>query len=147
MFTHRIAKTDKLVKITFSKYATRHYLKDFEKKYHGRQWQVTLESIVADISRIRINDNSLQETQQVDELWYSANCWIFKYDFAVAKTNKSSKNSGNRCIVFLDSAKNFAEILIIYSKDNLPKNIGEQAFVEKIIKKEFGTLWRLVTVH
>ena len=134
MFTHLIDENNKLIKVSFSEYAKRHFLRNFEKKYRGAQWTITLDSIIVDISRMRVHGNNMQLTQQVDELWHRDNFWVFKYDFAVAKTNKSKKSSGNRCVVFLDAIENSAEILLIYSKDDLPKNMGEQAFIEKILK-------------
>ena len=134
MFTHLIDENNKLIKVSFSEYAKRHFLRNFEKKYRGAQWTITLDSIIVDISRMRVHGNNMQLTQQVDELWHRDNSWVFKYDFAVAKTNKSKKSSGNRCVVFLDAIENSAEILLIYSKDDLPKNMGEQAFIEKILK-------------
>ena len=134
MFTHLIDENNKLIKVSFSKYAKRHFLRNFEKKYRGAQWTITLDSIIVDISRMRVHGNNMQLTQQVDELWHRDNFWVFKYDFAVAKTNKSKKGSGNRCVVFLDAIENSAEILLIYSKDDLPKNMGEQAFIEKVLK-------------
>ena len=48
MFTHLIDNNDKLIKVSFSEYAKRHFLKNFEKKYRGAQWAVTLDSIITD---------------------------------------------------------------------------------------------------
>ena len=76
MFTHRIVHDDLLIRVAFSEYAKRHFLRNFEKKYHGRQWQVTVESIMEDISRIKMQGNKLEMTQQVDELWYKDGRWI-----------------------------------------------------------------------
>ena len=69
-------------------------------------------------------------TQQVDELWQKDDFWIFKYDFRVAQTKESTKSSGNRCVVFLDNGNNRILILMIFGKKDLPKNMGEQAFIE-----------------
>ena len=137
MFTHPIFKDNILFAIKFSGYSKNHYLKRFEKDYKGRQWEVTAESILQDISRIKTMDSDLQKTQQADELWHKENYWIFKYDFRVAQTKDSSKTSGNRCIAFLDNIANEIIILIIYGKTDLPKNIGEQAFIEQTLNKNF----------
>ena len=137
MFTHPIAETNSLIRVVFSEYSKRHYLKSFEKTYKGKQWQITVESILEDLRRIRIKGYTLQHTQQVDEIWHSGSFWIFKYDFTIAGTQKSTKNSGNRCVVFLDIEENFSEILIIYHKTHLPKNIGEQQWIKKILQTEF----------
>jgi hypothetical protein len=132
--------------VTFSTYAKRHYLKRFEKDYRGKQWEVTVESIFHDLSRIKTSDSDLQKTGQVDELWHNGDYWVFKYDFRVALTKESTKSSGNRCVAFLDNAQNKIEILIIYGKGDLPKNIGEQAFIEQTLNREFDEYMSLVKV-
>jgi hypothetical protein len=144
MFTHQLFNDNNLFTVSFSGYAKRHYLKRFEKEYKALQWEITVESIFQDMARIKISDSDLQKTQQVDELWHKDNYWIFKYDFRVAQTKESSKSSGNRCIAFLDNAANKIIILIIYGKGDLPKNIGEQAFIEQVLDKEFQDFMLLV---
>ena len=136
MFTHRLYNDNSLFTVEFSDYAKRHYLKRFEKEYKGKQWDITVESIFQDLSRIKTSDSDLQKTQQVDELWHKDNYLVFKYDFRVAQTKESTKSSGNRCIVFLDNATNRIAILIIYGKGDLPKNIGEQAYIVQTLDKE-----------
>ena len=144
MFTHQIFNGNSLFAVKFSGYAKSHYLKRFEKDYGGRQWDITVESIFQDMSRIKTSDSDLQKTQQVDELWQKDKYWIFKYDFRVAQTKESTKSSGNRCIAFLDNAANKIIVLIIYGKGDLPKNIGEQAFVEQTLNNEFRDYMSLV---
>jgi len=144
MFTHQIFNDNSLFAVKFSDYAKRHYLKRFEKDYGGRQWDITVESIFQDMSRIKTSDSDLQKTQQVDELWQKDKYWIFKYDFRVAQTNESTKSSGNRCVAFLDNAVNKIIILLIYGKGDLPKNISEQAFVEQTLNNEFRDYMSLV---
>ena len=144
MFTHLLTKDDTLCTVKFSNYAKNHYLKRFEKDYKGRQWSVTVESIIQDLSRIKIQDSDLQKTQQVDELWHKDDFWVFKYDFRVAQTKESTKSSGNRCVVFLDNAANRIEILIIFGKGDLPKNASEQALIQQTLKEEFCNYWSMV---
>ena len=144
MFTHRIFNDNNLFTVEFGDYAKRHYLKRFEKEYIGKQWDITVESIVQDLARIKASDSDLQKSQQVDELWHKDNYWVFKYDFRVAQTKESTKSSGNRCIAFLDNATNKIIILIIYGKGDLPKNIGEQAFVEQTLNQELHDYMMLV---
>ena len=141
MFMHQIFIDNMLFTVKFSVYAKRHYLKRFEKDYVGRQWDITVESIFQDMSRIKTSDSDLQKTQQVDELWHKGSYWIFKYDFRVAQTKESTKSSGNRCLAFLDNAANKIEILLIFGKGDLPKNIGEQAFIEQTLTEEFQTVY------
>ena len=137
MFTHRIYNDSSLFTVEFCDYAKRHYLKGFEKEYRGKQWDITVESIIQDLARIKTSNSDLQKTQQVDELWHKDDYWVFKYDFRVAQTKESTKSSGNRCIAFVDNATSKITILIIYGKGDLPKNIGEQAFIVQTLDNEF----------
>jgi hypothetical protein len=144
MFTHLLFNDDNLFTVKFSDYAQHHYLRRFEKNYPGRQWEITVESIVQDLARIKTSDSDLQKTQQADELWHKGGYWIFKYDFRVAQTKESTKSSGNRCVAFLDNAANKIEILVIFGKGDLPKNIGEQAFIEQTLNQRFRDYLSLV---
>ena len=137
MFTHLLFNDNNLFTVKFCDYAKNHYLKRFEKDYRGKQWDVTVESILQDLARIKTSASDLQRTGQVDELWHKDNFWIIKYDFRVAQTKESTKSSGNRCVAFLDNAVNRIEILVIFSKGDLPKNTGEQALIEQTLAKEF----------
>lgn len=142
MFTHLLPNNDTvLLKVVFSQYSQRHFLKEIEKKYSRKIWNCTVESILQDLSRICISSSDLQRTQQVDELWHSGNSWIFKYDFRVAGTKTSTKASGNRCIVYVDISRNYAEILMLYDKGCLPKNQGETAYIHSVLINEFGEYW------
>ena len=144
MFTRQILNDNSLFTVRFSDYARHHYLKRFETDYKGRQWDLTVESIFQDLARLKTSDSDLQKTQQVDELWQKDHYWMFKYDFRVAQTKESTKSSGNRCVAFLDNAANKIRILLIYGKGDLPKNIGEQAFIEQTLNKEFQEYLSLV---
>lgn len=145
MFTHLLPKDNVNMTFHFCSYADRHYLKNFEKKCPKRQWELTLLSIEQDLSRIRKEFNDIQQTQQVDELWHNDQYWIFKYDFRIAQTKESAKSSGNRCICFLNLKNKTIDVLLIYNKNDLPKNIGEQAYIEKTLKAEFPDYYSLVT--
>jgi hypothetical protein len=144
VFTHLLPSDGEIFKVSFSEYAERHFLKRFAKAYKGKRWQATFESITQDMARLKKRKNDLQKTAQVDELWHKGDFWIFKYDFRIAQTKESPKSSGNRCLAFLDNAKNEVKILLIYGKGDLPKNRGEQAFIEQILSEEFQELFSLV---
>jgi len=144
MFTHILFNDNNLFTVKFSDYARNHYLKRFKKDYRGKQWDITVESIFQDLARIKTSDSDLQRTQQVDELWHKDSYWIFKYDFRVAQTKESTKSSGNRCVAFLDNAAHRIEILVIFGKGDLPKNTGEQAFIEQTLIKEYRDYMSLV---
>ena len=138
MFTHPIDSDNELIRVAFSNYSKNHFYKKFEKQYKGKRWQLTVDSIVEDIKHIKREKSKLQLTQQVDELWYNDHCWIFKYYFKIAGTKISAKASGNRAIIFLDTRQNRAEILTIYSKTDLPENIGEQKWIDKTLREYFS---------
>jgi len=96
-----------------------------------------MDSIFQDLKRI----HSMQMTQQVDELKHGIDCKLFKYDFAVAQSCISAKASGNRCIVFLDVDNHRQDVLMMYSKTDLPKNIGETQFIRQMVEKHFPDFW------
>ena len=130
MFSHQLDKNSNY-HVEFSEYAENHFRKQFRKKYKGLIWCITENSIVQDLKRIAYH---LQSTQQVDELWQKDQTWIFKYDFAIAKSGKSPKNSGNRCVCVLDDQQKIITIILIYAKTDLPKNMSETAFIKSQLK-------------
>ncbi|MDO5343372.1 MAG: hypothetical protein Q4F02_00460 [Candidatus Saccharibacteria bacterium] len=145
MFTNRIPTSNVLIGVEYTDYARRHFLKGFQKKYRGKQWEVTEESIFQDLARISFAENTLQHTQQVDELWHADGQWIFKYDFRVAQTKVAAKDAGNRCVVYYSAAKRQMKILLIYSKNDLPKNCGETQYIKSILESEFDEIWENFT--
>ena len=136
MFTSQLPD-DEDYRIYFSEYAQRHYIKRFARDYKGKRWSVTQDSIFQDLKRVHY----MQESQQVDELKSGKDCKLFKYDFAVAQSGVSPKASGNRCIIFLDSANHRQDVLMVYSKTDLPKNMHENQYINKVIAREFSDLW------
>lgn len=136
MFTNPLPDNDDY-RIFFTAYAERYFIKRFAKDYKGRRWTVTQDSIFQDLKRI----HSMQMTQQVDELKHGDGCKLFKYDFTVAQSGVSPKASGNRCIIFLDTAKHRQDVLMVYGKTDLPKNIKETQFIYDMVKSQFNELW------
>lgn len=137
MFTSRLPNDDDY-RVVFSTYAQRHFIKRFTKDYKGKQWAVTQDSIFQDLKRI----HALVDTQQVDELKCGEDCILFKYDFAVAQTKVSPKTSGNRCLVFLDIARQLQTVLLAYGKGDLPKNQQETACILGVARSKFPELWQ-----
>lgn len=136
MFTDPLPDNDDY-RIFFSDYAQRHFIKRFAKDYKDRRWDVTLDSIFQDLKRV----HSMQMTQQVDELKRGDGCKLFKYNFTVAQSGVSPKASGNRCIVFLNAARHLQDILMVYGKTDLPKNVGETQYIYKTVEEQFKELW------
>ena len=139
MFTN-LLPDDETYRVYVNKYAEKHYIKRFDKYYKGKIWLVTFESIKDDLRRIR----ALEKTQQVDELQHTDDLWLFKYDFTVAKSGKSPKGSGNRCIAVLDCMVHRVEILFLYGKNDLPKNQSENNFIKQTLKSDFPKIWNIL---
>lgn len=144
MFSNPIPFTTTLFGISYTHYAESHFLKSFRKAYKGRQWEFTEKSIFQELSRLRMPNNTIQQTNQIDQLKHKGEYWLAKYDFKIATTNISAKASGNRCVVFIDNKMNKVEILLIYGKTDLPKNKVETAFIYQIIQEQYPNYWLLL---
>ena len=143
MFSNLLPFSTCLLNVTYSNYAKSHFLKEFEKKYKGNQWIKTESSFMQDLSRLRVKNNNTQMSMQIDQLKHKDNYWLFKYDFRIAGTKESTKTSGNRIIGFIDNDSNKIEILLIYNKNDLPKNKGETAYIEEIVKDIYPDIFKL----
>ena len=146
MFTNLLPASLVLFSIMYSDYAKNHFLKEFMKKYKGKQWEKTESSIFEDLKRLRVVTNKTQQTGQIDELKYHDGHWLFKYDFRIAGTNESPKSSGNRIVGYIDNAHNKMTILFLYSKTDLPKNQGETAYIFETIKQNFPDIASLFSL-
>ena len=144
MFTHQLPKSNTLFSVRFTSFAEKHYLKDFKKKYKGKQWEFTENSIKEDLSRLRMQNNLTQQSNQIDELKYIDNMWLAKYDFKIAGSKQSTKASGNRCILNINNEKNIIEVLMIYNKTHLPKNKDETKYIMQEIENNYKQLSELV---
>lgn len=137
MFTHLLHKDDTPYGVRYADYAKRNYLKQLQKDNPGKRWEITEDGMFEDLTRISYTDQDLQQTQQVDELWHKDDYWIFKYDFRIAGSKESTKNAGNRCIIFLDNDKKTLEILMIFHHKYLPKNTGEAQYIRRVLEQNF----------
>lgn len=137
MLTHQLAKNNELFSVTFTNFSERHYLKDFKKNYKGKQWEFTERSIIQDLMRLRMENNTTQFSSQIDELKYDNGEYLAKYDFKIAQTNESTKSSGNRCVIYINNEKSIIKILMIYGKTNLPKNKDETKFIMDELKNNY----------
>lgn len=135
MFTHPVSSGRNLFRVEFNEYAERHFRKRFAKDYKGRQWEMTERAILDDLAHLGHGEYALQKTQQVDELWHEGDLWVFKYDFRVAQTSVSTKKSGNRVVAVLDAATGEIEIVLMYGKTDLPKNIGETQYIKRVVNE------------
>ena len=137
MFSNLLPVSSVLFNVTYREYAKSHFLKEFEKKYKGKQWEKTELSIFEDLKRLRVENNTTQQSSQIDQLKHKDQYWLFKYDFRIAGTNQSTKSSGNRIVGFIDNNENKVEILLIYNKTNLPKNKKETQYIEDTLAENY----------
>ena len=137
MFSNLLPVSLVLFNVTYKEYAKSHFLKEFEKKYKGKQWEKTESSFFEDLKRLRVENNTTQQSSQIDQLKHKDQYWLFKYDFRIAGTNQSTKSSGNRIVGFIDNNENKLEILLIYNKTDLPKNKKETQYIEDTISENY----------
>ena len=133
MLSNNLPSSTTLFSVSYREYAKTHFRKEFEKKYKGVQWEATEKSIFEDLRRLRMPNNKTQYSMQVDELKHKDEYWLIKYDFRIAGTKESTKTSGNRLVAVINNRLNKLEILVIYAKTDLPKNMGETAYLSTLI--------------
>ena len=121
--------------VKFSKYAEKHFCKNFLKKYKEKKWVETRKTINATLERI----SAFQKTNLIDNIKFSQlkNAGIFKLDFRVAGTYSSPKKSGNRAIFHLCNTTNKITILLVYSKDDCKKKQSETQWILEHVKNNF----------
>ena len=143
MFSNLLPVSSILFNVSYKEYAKSHFLKEFEKKYKGKQWEKTESSIFEDLARLRMINNTTQQSSQIDQLKHKDEYWLFKYDFRIAGTNQSTKSSGNRIVGFINNNENKLEILLIYNKTDLPKNKKETQYIEDTISENYQEILSL----
>ena len=143
MFSNLLPVSSILFNVSYKEYAKSHFLKEFEKKYKGKQWEKTESSIFEDLKRLRVKNNTTQQSSQIDELKHKNEYWLFKYDFRIAGSNQSTKSSGNRIVGFIDNMQNQLDILLIYSKNDLPKNKKETQYIEDVLSQNYHEIEEL----
>jgi hypothetical protein len=100
--------------ITIHKFAERHFIKSFEKKYKGA-WDTTWKAVEEEFKRF----DSLSETSIAEIINDRDNIKICKTEFRVAGTKESRKASGNRCIVAIHRDTRMVHVLLVYHKNHL----------------------------
>ncbi|RKZ43725.1 MAG: hypothetical protein DRR16_27770 [Candidatus Parabeggiatoa sp. nov. 3] len=123
--------------VSFSDFSEKHYKKRFQKKY-TKEWAITEKAIIESLKRVY----RLKDTDRLDCIKFCEPYGLFKFDFAVAGTQKSPKKSGNRIILFLDNEKENIDVLLIYHKDDLEKRRSETEAWKYLIKNNFPTIWK-----
>jgi len=117
--------------VKIEKYANRHYIKNFEKKYKN-SWYITLEALKRELMSfdILLLKSIAEIIINTDEIK------ICKVEFKIAGTDKSRHGSGNRCIISVNHQKNLINILLVYHKSHLGSG-NETAKWKQIIKENY----------
>lgn len=102
--------------VVIEKFAERHFIKLFEKKYGEKKWRITFQAIVEEMRRVEalIGKNSYIETICSNE-----RVKILKVEFRVAGTEQSRHGSGNRCIVAWHEDMATVRVLLVYGKTDV----------------------------
>lgn len=125
-------------RVIFEQYASRHYIKDFEKKYKG-SWLTTRKALVSEFRNIDMLINSGRTNPPIMRTSDNTQ-WIVKHEFVIAGLKESRKSSGRRIIVYVNDTERVVNVLLVYHKDHADKKSGETAWWKKVIKNEYKEL-------
>lgn len=117
--------------VNIEKYAERHFIKNFEKKYR-RAWDVTLDALVRELQSIDV----LLDRKIAETIVDTANIKICKIEFKIAGTNQSRHGSGNRGIVAVHKNTSTVNVLLVYHKNDL-RDGNETAQWKQIIRDNY----------
>ena len=96
--------------------AQKRWIKKLEKR-HKSHWPTTLTALKESVKRVE----ELLKTDKAEIIHAVDGHRLIKIYFTVAKSGKSAKDSGHRCIVYLESKNNKAYILLVYSKSEISR--------------------------
>lgn len=125
--------------VIIEKYAERHFISKFKKKYKGA-WDITLVAIIEELKRI---DTLIGVNNIVETIVDSKEVKICKTEFRIAGTPFSRHASGNRCIVAVHKSTGTVNILLVYHKGDL-KGPNETAAWKALIKDAYSQYSSLV---
>ena len=117
--------------VRVEKFAERHFIKGFEKKYRSH-WDVTMRAITAELERI----DMLLLTDKAETICDADGVRIVKTKFRVAGTKESAKTSGNRCIVAWHAEQQFVAVLLVYGKTDLSGH-NETAAWQSMVRENY----------
>lgn len=119
--------------VTCEKYAERHFISKFKKKYKGA-WDVTWNAICEELKRI---DTLIRETNIAETITDQGDIKICKTEFRVHGTQESRHASGNRCIIAVHKNTSVVNVLIVYHKNDLGSG-NETANWKNLIKENYS---------
>ena len=100
--------------VNIEKYAERHFIKSFEKKYR-RAWDITINTLIREFQSFDV----LLSRSIAEIVTETSSIKICKVEFKIAGTNKSRRGSGNRCIVAIHKDISLVKVLLVYHKNDL----------------------------
>ncbi len=127
---------NKYYSISVHKYAKKHFIKSFSRKY--KTWDATFIEIENMLSRVDmfLLTSKIEKIHNCDT-WYIAKC-----EFKVVWTSESPKKSWNRIIIFVDEEKFETQILLLYAKTNIWSH-NETIWWEQEIKNSHKDIAKL----
>ncbi|HUC20906.1 MAG TPA: hypothetical protein VMR98_05445 [Candidatus Polarisedimenticolaceae bacterium] len=127
-----------LYSIEYSSYCDRHYIKTFEKRYNKKVWGITQRAITAVLQRA----DAAMLTTKLETIHENDGHKIAKLEFAVAGRQESAKTSGNRAIVYINEELRSANVLLVYSKNEICAPNETQKWQKEIQENHFE-IWSL----
>jgi len=128
-----------LYTVEFADFSERHFIKKFRKKYK-QNWERTEDALRAMYERV----DNLLEKKRANIICEVDGVRIIKSDFSIVGSNVSAKSSGNRCIAVCVIADRTVKILLVYNKNDLPKDNETVAWKQLITDNypEYANLFR-----
>lgn len=119
--------------VEVEKYAERHFISSFKKKYRGA-WDITWKAIEEELKRIEtlIGVNNYVETIKSER-----DLLICKTEFRVAGTQESRHGSGNRCIIAVQKEVKTVHVLLVYGKGDI-RGSHETIWWQGIVKEIYS---------
>ncbi|MEK7184889.1 MAG: hypothetical protein AAB683_02020 [Patescibacteria group bacterium] len=118
--------------VVVEKYAERHFISKFRKKYKGA-WDVTWDGMHEEFKRI---DALIGETNIVETITDQGGIKICKTEFRVHNTKESRHASGNRCIIAIHRNTCVVNVLVVYHKNDLGDN-NETSAWKNLIRENY----------
>jgi len=117
--------------VTIEKFAEKHYLKNFHKKYK-KFFDIPWGAFIFMLQRF---DLMLERdgTNHISDL--NEEIVIYKTEFKITP-KESAKSSGNRCIIAQSKEKKDIKILLVYCKNDIQGN-SETVWWKSLVKKNY----------
>lgn len=119
--------------VEVEKYAERHFISGFKKKYRGA-WDITWKAIEEELKRI---ETLIGVNNYVETIKSKRDLLICKTEFRVAGTQESRHGSGNRCIIAVQKEVKTVRVLLVYGKGDI-RGPRETTWWQGIVKETYA---------